>query len=163
MTDESASGGRKQWGRSEGQTNLEHITQPTLWDPHHGAALPLLYPDSSHDVIVQQAATLSYITALVSQPGDKPDECPSAGKDSIWTMLVLQEILLFEYSQRSILTIQRISLRNLLTNHLICMNKSRGGKKRSHFKTENQLSLYLLLHLKLKSSPKNSSSFSISI
>lgn len=70
---------KKKWGHFEGQNNLEPITQSTQWDPSTPAHSPAY---SSHDVILQRAATLSYITA--HRPGqtakDKPDECFSALK-----------------------------------------------------------------------------------
>lgn len=44
MTEEFDSGGGKQRGHTKGQTNLEHITQHTLWDctivPHIPSSTP---------------------------------------------------------------------------------------------------------------------------
>lgn len=70
---------RKKWGHLKGQNNLEPITQSTRWDPSTPPYSPTY---SSHDVILQQVAMLSYITAHRpgETAGDKPDECFSALK-----------------------------------------------------------------------------------
>lgn len=91
---------RKKWGHLEGQNNLEPITQSTRWDPSTPPYSPTY---SSHDVILQQVATLSYITA--HRPGetarDKPDECFSALK-----------------------ILDRRIIRSLYTNRLVSKNRS---------------------------------------
>lgn len=62
MTEEFDYGGGKQQGHTKGPD------QPGTHYPAHTVGLyyssthPLFYPSSSHDVILQQAATLSYIT-----------------------------------------------------------------------------------------------------
>lgn len=58
-SEEFESGRGKQRGHTKGQTNLEHITQPTLWDrtivPH--------FPSSSPTVL-----TISYYSGLLHSP-----------------------------------------------------------------------------------------------
>lgn len=59
MTEEFESGRGKQWGQAKGQTNLEHITQHTLWDrtivPH--------FPSSTPTVLM-----MSYYSRLLHSP-----------------------------------------------------------------------------------------------
>lgn len=71
MTEESDSGRGKQRGHMEGQTNLEHITQHTLWDrttvPH--------FPYSTPPVLMMSYYSgLSYITAQLWS--DTPEISP---------------------------------------------------------------------------------------
>ena len=65
-------GKRKKQGHAEGQNSLEPITQCTQWDPSTQPHSPTY---SSHDVILQQATALFYITAHSSgeTASDKPD------------------------------------------------------------------------------------------
>lgn len=59
MTEEFESGRGKQWGHSEGQTNLEPITQHTLWD----RTTVLHFPYSTPTVLMMSYYSgLSYIT-----------------------------------------------------------------------------------------------------
>lgn len=58
MTEELESGRGKQWGHSEGQTNLEHISQHTLWD----RTTVLHFPSSSPTVLMMSYYSSLYTT-----------------------------------------------------------------------------------------------------